>query len=107
MISLALYKILIRQAKWLLYIPPELTFKILHPAHGVHVCVLYGSENKQRLFLCTVLTDWFLQPTRCVFTARYGLNIYKINSRMATQHIFVFCTIFNKLPVFPKLSLTD
>ena len=57
MISLALYKILIRQAQWLLYIPLEFTFKILHPAHRVHVCVLYGSENKRRLFPYTTLTD--------------------------------------------------
>jgi hypothetical protein len=24
------------------------------------LCVLCGSENKQRLFHCTALTDWFL-----------------------------------------------
>jgi len=24
------------------------------------ICVLCGSENKQRLFTCTALTDWFL-----------------------------------------------
>jgi len=26
----------------------------------VHLCVLCGSENKQRLFPYTALTDWFL-----------------------------------------------
>jgi hypothetical protein len=26
----------------------------------MYLCVLCGSENKQRLFNCTALTDWFL-----------------------------------------------
>ena len=29
-------------------------------AHTVYLCVLRGSENKQRLFPYTTLTDWFL-----------------------------------------------
>jgi len=40
------------------YMPPGLTF--LRSAHTVHLCVLCGSENKQRLFPYTALTDWFL-----------------------------------------------
>jgi hypothetical protein len=28
--------------------------------HNVYLCVLCGSENKQRLFPCTTLTDWFV-----------------------------------------------
>jgi hypothetical protein len=36
------------------------TFYILRSAHTVYLCVLCGSENKQRLFLCTALTGWFL-----------------------------------------------
>ena len=39
------------------------------------VCVLCGSENKQRLFPCTALTDWLLWTRRGVFTARYGLGL--------------------------------
>ena len=34
--------------------------KILRSAHTVYLCVLYGSQNKQRLFPYTALTDWFL-----------------------------------------------
>ena len=49
---------------------------ILRSAHTVYLCVLCGSENKQRLFPCTALTDWFLQPRRRVFTARYELEPY-------------------------------
>jgi len=35
-------------------------FWILRSAHTVYLCVLCGSENKQRLFHCTALTGWFL-----------------------------------------------
>jgi len=34
--------------------------KIPRSAHTVYWCVLCGSENKQRLFPYTTLTDWFL-----------------------------------------------
>ena len=33
---------------------------ILRSAHTVYLCVFCGSENKQRLFPYTALTDWFL-----------------------------------------------
>jgi len=33
---------------------------ILRSAHTVYLCVLCGSENKQKLFPYTTLTDWFL-----------------------------------------------
>jgi len=36
------------------------TFYILRSAHTVYLCVLCGSENKQRLFHWTALTGWFL-----------------------------------------------
>ena len=32
---------------------------VLLSAHTVHLCVLCGSENKQRLFPYTVFTDFF------------------------------------------------
>jgi hypothetical protein len=32
----------------------------LSSAHTGYLCVLCGSENKQRLFHCTALTGWFL-----------------------------------------------
>ena len=37
----------------------------------VHLCVLCGSQNKQRLFLYTALTYRLLKPKQTVFTARY------------------------------------
>ena len=42
-------------------VPPRSTFSIiLRSAHTVYLCVLCGSENKQRLFPYTALTDWFV-----------------------------------------------
>ena len=38
----------------------SLTFTILRSAHTVYLCVLCGSQNKQRLFPYTALTDWFI-----------------------------------------------
>ena len=35
-------------------------YTILHSALTVYLCVLCGSQNKQRLFPYTALTDWFL-----------------------------------------------
>ena len=43
--------------------------QILRSAHTVYLCVLYGSQNKQRLFPYTTLTDWFLYPRLCVYCA--------------------------------------
>jgi hypothetical protein len=41
---------------------------ILRSAHTVCLCVLCGSQNKQRLFLYTALTDWFfITETECVY----------------------------------------
>jgi len=38
----------------------ESLYIILRSAHTVYLCVLCGSENKQRLFPYTALNDWFL-----------------------------------------------
>jgi len=42
----------------------------------VYLCAFCGSQNKQLLFPYTTLTDWFLEPRRSLFTARYGLDLY-------------------------------
>jgi hypothetical protein len=44
----------------LLCAPPGLKPKILRSAHTVYLRVLCGSENKQRSFPYTALTDWFI-----------------------------------------------
>jgi len=47
------------RAQWSLYVPPVEHSQILRSAHTVYSCVLCGSQNKQRLFPYTLLTDWF------------------------------------------------
>jgi len=43
---------------------------ILRSAHTVYLCVLCGSQNKQRLFPYTAVTDWFfMTDTECVYSA--------------------------------------
>jgi hypothetical protein len=39
------------------------------------ISVLYGSQNKQKLFPHTALTDWFLYWSKSVFTVQYKLNL--------------------------------
>jgi hypothetical protein len=66
----------------------SLTFYILRSVHTVYLCVLCGSENKQRLFHCTALTDWlvFVTEMECVYCAvRSTFYI------LPTQCIYVFC----------------
>jgi DNA-directed RNA polymerase subunit RPC12/RpoP len=47
--------------KWLVFVTEtESVYCAVRSAHTVYSCVLCGSENKQRLFHCTALTDWFL-----------------------------------------------
>ena len=45
--------------------------------HTVYLCVLCGSENKQHLFPCTALTDWFLnQDGVCLLRGMDWVLIY-------------------------------
>jgi hypothetical protein len=48
------------KAQWLLYVPPCLTFTNSTFCPHECLCVLCGSQNKQRLFPYTASTDWFL-----------------------------------------------
>ena len=54
---------------------------ILRSAHTVYLCVFCGSENKQRIFQCTALTEM-----ECVYYA-----VRSIFCVLPTQCIFVFC----------------
>jgi hypothetical protein len=45
---------------WLVFITEtECVYSAVRSAHTVYLCVLCVSENKQRFFHCTALTDWF------------------------------------------------
>jgi len=69
----------------------ESLYTIPRSAHTVYLCVLYGPQNKQRLFPYIALTDWFVQPRWSVFTARYELNLCIQFHVLPTQCIYVFC----------------
>jgi hypothetical protein len=46
---------------WLVFITKtECVYCAVRSAHTGYLCVLCGSENKQRLFHCAALIDWFL-----------------------------------------------
>jgi hypothetical protein len=46
---------------WLVFITETgCVYCAVRSAYIVYLCVLCGSENKERLFHCTALTDWFL-----------------------------------------------
>jgi len=64
-------------------------YTILRSAHTLYLCVLCGSENKQRLFPYTTLTGFYNR--RRVFTARYGLGLYIQFHVLPTQCVCVFC----------------
>jgi DNA-directed RNA polymerase subunit RPC12/RpoP len=75
-------------------------FTARYVLHTVYLCVLCGSENKQRLFHCTALTDWwfFLTETECVY--------YAVRSAH-TVYLCVLCGPENKQRLFHCTALTD
>ena len=72
---------------------------ILRSVHTVCLCVLCGSENKQRLFPYTALTDWSVRITEtervycavraeCLYTMRVNFRISRI--KISPSHLFTF-----------------
>jgi hypothetical protein len=77
----------------------------------MYIRVLCGSENKQRLFPYTALTDWFLnrvcllRGTDWIFKCNSGLN-----KTLRSAHTLYLCVLYgsqNKQRLFPYTSLTD
>jgi len=83
------------QVLWLLYGPPGITSQKNNPlsAHTVYLRVSYWSENKQQLFPCRALADWFLLR-RCNPLEPSGhymyhrVKIYKIKTAFCPQSLF-------------------
>jgi len=78
---------------------------VLHSAHTLCLCVLCGSENKQRLFHCTTLTGGFYDrdgvcllrdtfyvlPTQCIYV--FCVDLRTNSDYFAVQHwLVVFLT---------------
>ena len=55
------------------------TFYILRSAHTMYLCVLCGSQKKQRLFHCTALTDWLVFITKTVNAKPTVCAVYLYN----------------------------
>jgi hypothetical protein len=60
--------------------------------HIMHLCVLHGTQSKQRLFLPTALTSRFFKPRQGVFSVRYetALYIIKIGFRPYKVNVMFF-----------------
>ena len=82
------------------------TFYILRSAHTVYLCVLCGSENKQRLFHCTALTDWlvFITETESVYCAVRTGFLYIIRVKLILESGNIALSLL--LPT-PSKSLTS
>ena len=102
-------------AQWSLYVPH--TGHYMYRQFNIHqlyvlptqlyLCVLCGSQNKQPLFPYTTLTDWFVKQRQCVFTARYGLDLYIQFYVLPTQlYLSVLCGSQNKQRLFHYTALT-
>jgi hypothetical protein len=85
---------------WLVFITEkECVYCAVRSAHTVYLWVLCVSENKQRLFHCTALTDWFfLTERKCVYCAvRSAISVY----------LWVLCVSENKHRLFHCTALTE
>jgi len=78
---------------------------ILRSAHTVYLCVLCGSENKQRLFFYTTLTDWFYNRDGvCLLRGRDWIFIY--NSTFCPHSVFVcFVWIWEQTAIISLYSI--
>ena len=77
----------------------------------LYLCVLYLSENKQRLFPYTTLTDWFLQARRSVYCAvRTGsldiIAVYFNLLRLSLSGLSPRSLGFGPRPVHPQIAVT-
>jgi hypothetical protein len=77
---------------WLVFITEtECVYWAVRSAHTVYLCVLCGSENKQRLFHYTALTGWFL---KCQITKIYFNFFHLFNISLHTHYVSKVSTFF-------------
>ena len=80
-------------------------------AHTVYLCVLFISENKQRLFPHTALSDWFynrdLKLYSQVVTICTASLTFKLIRSAHTVYLCVLCGSENKQRLFPYSTLAD
>jgi len=68
----------------------------------LRLCVLYGSQNKQRLLPYTTLADWFcITELESVYSAVRTQFLYKKQTRLVFKGLkYVICTNFPHLSRF-------
>jgi hypothetical protein len=72
-------------------------------AHTVCLCVLCGSQNKQRLFPYTALTDYFLTETECVYCA---VRTGSLNATFCPHSVFMcFVSISEQTAIISLYSI--
>ena len=49
--------------------------KILHSAHTVYLCVLFGIQNKQQVFPYRAISSWFLNTLQVIIDLKIGIFI--------------------------------
>ena len=86
-------------------------YTILRSAHTVYLCVLCGSQNKQRLFPYTALTDWILgafeklrkATISFVMSVCLSVRVDQLGSHRKNFHVILYLKIFrntvNKLKI--------
>ena len=95
------------------YVPQVQHSTVLRPAHTVYLCVLCGSQNKQRLFHYTALTDWFLGAfvklrkvtINFVMSVRPSVRMEQLSSNWADFHEILYLNIFRKIVEKIQVSL--
>jgi len=77
---------------------------ILRSAHTVYLCVLCGSENKQRLFPYTTLTGFYNQKGVCLLRGTDWIFIY--NSTFCPHSVFMcFVWIWEQTAIISLYSI--
>jgi len=72
-------------------------YTILRSAHTVSLCVLCGSENKQRLFPYTALTGWVcITETECVYCAVRTEHLIAVRIHFLVWSVNFVCSMCRK-----------
>ena len=71
-----------------------LTLKIVpSSAHTQHLCILYGSRKKRRLFPCTALTD-YLTEMQCVYCAVRSKSLSRGKINLSFESVVLLTSDF-------------
>ena len=82
----------------------ESWYRILRSAYTVYLCVLCGSQNKQRLFPSTTMTDFCNPDEVCLTRGTERVLVY--NSTFCLHNVFVcFVWILEQTAIIPQYNI--